>query len=71
MATNKEFPVKLSRPAQRALANASISTLKQVSKYSPGEIAALHGIGPTTIVALKKALSANGLSFSPDKKAGK
>ncbi|HEV7781938.1 MAG TPA: hypothetical protein VGO58_11775 [Chitinophagaceae bacterium] len=70
MATNKGFPVKLSRPAQRALANAGISTLKQVPEYSPDEIAGLHGVELTTIAALKKALAENGLSFSKNKKAG-
>lgn len=68
MATDKEFPVKLSRPAQRALAAAGITSLEQVSEYSLEEISAMHGVGPTTIVALKKALAANGLSFRGLKK---
>lgn len=62
-----KFPVKLSKPAQRALANAGIATLKHVSTYSLAEISALHGVGPTTIIALKKALAEKGISFSPDK----
>lgn len=58
------LPVKLSRPAQRALHNAGISKLPQLSKFSEKEIAKLHGVGPNAIVQLKKALADAGLSFA-------
>ncbi len=57
-----EFP-KISAPANRALANAQIKTLKDLSKWSEKELLALHGIGPSAIPPLKTALKARGLSF--------
>ena len=57
------FGAKLSQPALRALANAGIKNLGQLSKFSEKEVKDLHGMGPTGIVALKAALKANGLSF--------
>ena len=58
------FEAKLSQPALRALAGAGIKNLQQLSKFSEKEISDLHGMGPTGIVALKKALKAKGLSFA-------
>jgi hypothetical protein len=60
---NKEFP-KISAPALRALLNAGIITLKDLSKWSEGQIRELHGIGPSTIPKLRIALKKNALSFS-------
>jgi len=57
------FLSALSAPAQRALTSAGISNLKQLSKYSEKEILSLHGVGPSSIPKLKKALNASGLSF--------
>jgi len=62
------FPIKLAKPAQRALAGAGITTLKQLSKLSEKEFSALHGIGQNAIQQIKKALSENGLSFDNKKK---
>jgi uncharacterized protein YdhG (YjbR/CyaY superfamily) len=61
-----ELP-KLAAPAQRALASAGISDLKQLSKYREAEVAQLHGMGPNALDKLRAALKAQGLSF----KAGK
>jgi DNA repair protein RadC len=58
----------LAKPAQRALANAGINTLKQLSKLSEEELSSLHGIGPNAIKHLKKALSELDLSFVNKKK---
>jgi DNA-directed RNA polymerase alpha subunit len=65
------LPVKLARPAQRALSNAGITTLKQLSTFSEKEITELHGIGNHAMAAIKKALIENGISFSKDKKLKK
>ena len=54
----------LSSPARRALENANIRTLKQLSKYSEKEILKLHGIGKTTIPILKRELKVIGLAFN-------
>ena len=67
MEENAILPVKLASPARRALANAGITTLKQLSKFTEHEIAGFHGIGQNAITAIKKALLENGMSFSKDK----
>jgi predicted RecB family nuclease len=58
------FLVGLSAPAQRALANAGIKTIKQLAKYSEKEILALHGVGWSAIPKLKATLKENGLAFN-------
>jgi DNA-directed RNA polymerase alpha subunit len=66
--TQKQLPVKLAKPAQRALQGAGITTLKQVSGISEQEISKLHGIGKNAILEIKKVLIKNGLSFAQKKK---
>lgn len=53
----------LSAPARRALENAGIKTLKQLSKYTEQDILKLHGIGKTAIPILKEELKNAGLRF--------
>jgi uncharacterized protein YdhG (YjbR/CyaY superfamily) len=62
MATNS-FMESLSAPAQRALANEGIKTLKQLSKYSEAELLKLHGFGKASLPVLRKALADAGLEF--------
>jgi DNA-directed RNA polymerase alpha subunit len=50
-------------PARRALENQGINTEKKLSQYTKSEILKLHGMGPSTIPKLEKALSDKGLSF--------
>lgn len=54
-------------PARRALENAGITELELLSKYSESEILKLHGMGPSTIPKLRRALEAEGFSFRSDK----
>lgn len=54
----------LSSPAKRALENANITTLEELSKYSAREILKLHGIGKTIIPILKGELEKEGLQFN-------
>lgn len=54
----------LAAPARRALENAGIKTLAQLSKYSEKEILELHGMGPGSLPKLRAALSEKGLAFS-------
>lgn len=54
---------KLSKPAQRALANAGIKTLEQLSRLSEAEFMKLHGIGKNTLQTLKTTMAENGFSF--------
>ena len=57
----------LAKPAQRALANAGITNLQQLSKFTEEEIAALHGIGRNAILQIRKAFESKGLSFMKKK----
>ena len=54
---------KLAAPAQRALANAGIQNLRQLSTFRESQIKELHGIGPNALKELQRALKAKGLSF--------
>lgn len=67
---SSDLPVKLAKPAQRALFSAGITTLKQLSKLSEEELSQLHGIGPNAIQQIKKAFGEKGLLFADKKKQG-
>ncbi len=58
-----DFPDNLAAPALRALINAKITTLKQLTNFNESEILELHGMGPNAIVKLRRALKSKGLSF--------
>ena len=68
-----DLPEKLGAPAERALANAGIKNLKQLTKFSEAEIKQLHGVGPNAIGKLRQALAEKGLSFKnePHNKSAK
>lgn len=53
----------LAAPARRALENAGIKTLKQLSKHTEKEILDLHGMGKASLPTLNKALKDAGLKF--------
>ena len=57
------FLALLSAPARRALENKGLTTLTQLSTFSEKEILQLHGIGPSSIPILQKALKEKRLSF--------
>ena len=59
---NSDFP-KLAKPAQRALQNAGINKLKQLTEITEAELMQLHGMGPNALGKLKQALAERGLSF--------
>jgi len=61
-----EFPNKLSAPALRALLNAQIYTLKQLSEWTEKDLLELHGMGPSSIPLLKKTLKEKGLDLKSD-----
>lgn len=54
---------KLAAPAQRALAGAGVDSLAKLAGKSEAEVAALHGMGPNALAALKAAMRAKGLGF--------
>ncbi len=53
----------LSRPAQRALAAAGIVSFVDLSNWTRKDIAALHGIGPKSLVELDPAMAVRGLDY--------
>ena len=59
------FP-KLSAPARRALSSAGYTKLDQLAKVSETELKQLHGMGPSAITALRKALEERGMSLGGD-----
>lgn len=61
-----DFP-KLAQPAQRALQNAGLYRLEQLTQLSQAELLQLHGMGPKAQSQLRQALQARGLSFRDEK----
>ncbi len=61
---DSDFP-KLSAPAQRALSAAGIRRLDDLARVTKSELANWHGIGPTAVTTLARALDQRGLSFKP------
>jgi hypothetical protein len=59
---SNELP-RLAAPARRALENAGIADLDQLSHFTEREIADLHGMGDNALSRLREALAAAGLSF--------
>ncbi|MCF1715053.1 RNA polymerase alpha subunit C-terminal domain-containing protein [Flavihumibacter sp. RY-1] len=57
------FQSILSAPARRALEQAGIHSVKDLSLHSEKEILQLHGIGPSSLPKLKEALKKEGLTF--------
>jgi hypothetical protein len=64
-----DLPAKMGAPAERALANAGIKNLKQLTKFTEAEIKQLHGVGPNALGKLRQALADKGLSFAKEKKS--
>jgi DNA-directed RNA polymerase alpha subunit len=56
-------PAGVAKPAQRALANAGITSLEGLAKVPEAKVATLHGMGPKALDALKAAMAAKGLAF--------
>ena len=57
------FLSALSAPARRALEANGVTRLQQLTKFSEQEILNFHGIGPSSIPKLRKALQGAGLDF--------
>jgi hypothetical protein len=58
-----DFLAGLGRPARRALEQAKITTLTKLARYSESELLKLHGMGPSSLPRLRKALEAEGKKF--------
>ncbi|MCK6256366.1 DNA-binding protein [Fictibacillus sp. KIGAM418] len=59
-----DFPPKLAKPAQRALAGAGFTRLEQLVHLNEAELSKLHGMGPKAMEQLRTALEEKGLSFA-------
>lgn len=57
------FLSHLAAPARRALANAGIYSIHDLSQRTEAEIRSLHGMGPSSIPKLQFSLRMKGLSF--------
>jgi hypothetical protein len=55
--------LKLAAPAQRALADAGITSLSRFANLNEGEIKQLYGVGPNTLKQLKLAMNKKGVTF--------
>ena len=54
----------LAAPARRALQHAGIESIDQLANWTENDVLKLHGIGPTSLPKLKKALKSKGYSFA-------
>jgi predicted RecB family nuclease len=61
---NQAFLSSVAAPARRALEQAGITTLEQLSTFTETDLLALHGMGPSSIPKLRDALELKGLSFT-------
>jgi DNA-directed RNA polymerase alpha subunit len=61
--SKNELPVKLAKPAQRALNGAGITNLEQLSELTEEDLMKLHGMGPKAMEQLHAALKEKGLTF--------
>ena len=60
---DSDLPAGLSQPALRAFVAAGLTRLDLFTKISEADVAKLHGVGPTAIVAIRRALAERGKSF--------
>lgn len=57
MSTNDAaFPKGVAAPAVRALTGAGYANYRQLAGVSSATLLSLHGVGPTAIAAIRKAL---------------
>lgn len=54
---------RLVSPARRALLNADIKNLEELTKHSEQEILELHGIGKNALAVIKTTLDEHGLTL--------
>ena len=52
-------------PAARALDNAGVLSLEDLTHWTEDELLALHGVGPKAIRILRSHLIDRGLAFKP------
>jgi hypothetical protein len=55
--------IGLAAPARRALIDAGLTELTQLSKWTRADLASLHGMGQNALKKIDEALVNNGFSF--------
>ena len=55
--------IGLAAPARRALVDAGLTKLTQLSKWTRADLASLHGMGQNALKKIDEALVNNGFSF--------
>jgi predicted RecB family nuclease len=60
---NDGFLSKIGAPARRALEREGITSMEKLSNFTEDEILQLHGVGPSTMPQLRRALAEAGLNF--------
>jgi hypothetical protein len=59
-----DLPDDLAGPARRALLQAGLRRLDQLSELTERDLRKLHGIGPKAVEQLRLALDARGQTFA-------
>ena len=54
---------KMGAPATRALDNAGITSLAELTSWSESDLLALHGMGPKAVGILRERLAEQGLAL--------
>jgi uncharacterized protein YdhG (YjbR/CyaY superfamily) len=60
------LPLTLGAPATRALTNAGVRSLDDLTRWSESDLAALHGVGPKAVDVLRRALADRHLTLQGD-----
>ena len=55
---------RIGAPATRALANAGVTSLEDLTTWSEADLLALHGMGPKAVGILREHLAAQGLGLA-------
>lgn len=63
-AAGSELPARLGRPARRALAVHGFTRWAQLTRVTPADLLALHGVGPKAVRILTEELAQRGLAFA-------
>ncbi|WP_246855617.1 helix-hairpin-helix domain-containing protein [Nocardioides xinjiangensis] len=58
------LPRTIGAPATRALREAGVSTLEDLTSYSADQLAAMHGVGPIALTRLREAMAERGLAYA-------
>ncbi|MDR7314570.1 DNA-binding protein [Brevibacillus nitrificans] len=61
-----DLPSALAKPAKRALVQAGIYRLEQLTKVSEAQLLQLHGMGPKAVGQLKTALAELGMCMAQE-----